>query len=131
MNGLLDTHTFLWFIDGNSKLSQTARATIEDDANRSYISIATFWEIAIKVSLGKLTLQQPFDPFIAQQVRRNGFLVLGLRPEHTATVATLPFPRTDHRDPFDRLLIAQSIVEHMPIVSGDAKFDAYPITRVW
>ncbi len=131
MNVLLDTHTVLWFIDGDPKLSGTARAVIEDDANTSYVSMASLWEIAIKVSLGKLALQQPFEPFIPQQLRRNGFVVLGIQVAHTAVVATLPFPRADHRDPFDRLIIAQAMVEDMSIVSRDDNFDAYPITRVW
>ncbi len=131
MNVLLDTHTLLWFIDGSPKLSVSARSLIEDVATASYVSIATLWEIAIKVSLGKLILHQPFDPFIPEQLHRNGFVVLPLRPEHTAIVATLPFPLPDHRDPFDRLLIAQAMVEQMLIISRDTKFDAYPIARVW
>ena len=131
MNVVLDTHTLLWFIDGNSQLSSTARAVIEDASNTSYVSTASLWEIAIKVSLGKLTLQEPFDPFIPQQLQRNGFLVLGIQVDHTAMVATLPFPRADHRDPFARLIIAQAMVERVPIVSRDNKFDAYPITRMW
>lgn len=128
---MLDTHTLLWFIDGNPKLSAHARAVIEDPATTSYLSIASLWEIAIKVSLGKLLLQQPFDPFISHQLHGNGFLILALRPEHTAIVATLPFPLADHRDPFDRLIIAQAMVEQMPIIGRDEKFDAYPIARVW
>jgi PIN domain nuclease of toxin-antitoxin system len=131
MNVLLDTHTLLWFIDGSPQLSSTARAVIEDPSNTSYASTASLWKIAIKVSLGKLILQQPFDPFIPQQLQLNGFLVLGIQVNHTAVVATLPFPRTDHRDPFDRLIMAQAMVERMPIVSRDDMFDTYTITRVW
>ncbi len=131
MNLLLDTHTFLWFIDGNPKLSPSARRLIEDVANTSYVSIASLWEIAVKASLGKLHLGQPFDILIPQQLKLNGFIVLGITVAHTAQVAALPFPRDNHRDPFDRLLIAQALNEHMPIVSRDDAFDAYGVTRLW
>jgi PIN domain nuclease of toxin-antitoxin system len=131
MNLLLDTHTLIWFLDGNSQLSNIARSAIEDNAHTSYVSVASLWEIAIKVSLGKLVLRQPFDPFISQQLQSNGFILLELRPAHLAIVATLPFPLVNHRDPFDRLIIAQAMAEHMPIVGRDGSFDAYGITRLW
>ena len=131
MNLLLDTHAFLWFIDGSPKLSRDARRLIEDVANTSYVSIASGWEIAIKTSLSKLQLGQPFDVLIPQQIALNGFVVLGITMAHTARVAALPFPVTGHRDPFDRLLIAQSLHEHMPIVSSEDAFDAYGVTRLW
>lgn len=131
MRLLLDTHTFLWFINGDPQLSTTAQALIQDAAHISYVSTASLWEMAIKLSLGKLTLSLPFAPFIPTQLQRNGFVELSISAQHAAQVAVLPFPRADHRDPFDRLLIAQAMVEHMAIVSRDAKFDAYAVTRIW
>ena len=127
MKLLLDTHIFLWFIIGSPNLSTPARELIEDVANEKFVSAASLWEIAIKSSLGKLSLSAPFAELIPQQLSLNGFELLHIEIDHAAIVATLPF---HHRDPFDRLLIAQSMVEKMPIVSVDAMFDAYPIARL-
>jgi PIN domain nuclease of toxin-antitoxin system len=131
MRLLLDTHTFLWFINGDAQLSTTARNLIQDEANTSYISAASLWEMAIKISLGKLAIQEPFATFIPEQIQRNGFIELGIAISHTAHVSALPFPLADHRDPFDRLLIAQATVEQMAIVSRASKFDAYGVQRLW
>ena len=128
MNLLLDTHTFIWFIMGSSNLSAHARALIEDVANEKFLSVASLWEIAIKLSIGKLMLSAPFDVLIPQQLSLNGFELLNIEIDHAALVATLPF---HHRDPFDRLLIAQASVEKMSVVSIDAVFDAYSVTRLW
>ena len=128
MKLLLDTHAFLWFIMGSPDLSAAARSLIEDPANGKFVSAASLWEIAIKLSVGKLTLSAPFDVLIPQQLSLNGFELLNIGVEHTAMVATLPF---HHRDPFDRLLIAQAAVERMAVVSIDATFDAYSVTRLW
>ena len=128
MKLLLDTHTFLWFIMGNAKLSANARAGIESLANDKYVSIASVWEIAIKVSVGKLSLSAPFIPLIPDQLSANGFELLHLDMAHAAGLINLPF---HHRDPFDRLLIAQATVEQMQIVSIDTAFDAYPVSRLW
>jgi PIN domain nuclease of toxin-antitoxin system len=125
---LLDTHAFLWFVAGSDQLSARARQLIEAPDNESFVSIASLWEIAIKVSLGRLSLTKPFSDFMAEQTLLNGIQILGIAIAHTAEVAALPF---HHRDPFDRLLIAQAMVEEMPLVSADAAFDAYPITRLW
>ena len=84
--------------------------------------------MAIKISLGRLSLAQPFEILVPHQLQMNGIQILGIEVLHAAEVSRLPF---HHRDPFDRLLAAQAIVEQMPIVSADAVFDAYPITRVW
>jgi PIN domain nuclease of toxin-antitoxin system len=124
MKLLLDTHTFIWFIIGSPNLSAHARALIEDVANEKFLSVASLWEIAIKLSIGKLTLSAPFNVLIPQQLSSNGFELLNIAIDYAA----LPF---HHRDPFDRLLIAQATVEKMPIVSSDAAFDAYPVTRLW
>jgi PIN domain nuclease of toxin-antitoxin system len=128
MKLLLDTHTFLWFILGDPKLSTSARTRIEDPSNDKLLSVASLWEIAIKSSLGKLTLTQPFDILIPREVHNNGFHVLAITLDHLAAVTTLPF---HHRDPFDRLMVAQAMVERLPIVSRDSTLDAYSITRLW
>jgi PIN domain nuclease of toxin-antitoxin system len=128
MNILLDTHAFLWFVDDDSLLSETARKLIENEDTQPFLSTASLWEIAIKMSLGKLDLKQPYEVFIPQQLAINGIGILNITMEHTAAIATLPF---HHRDPFDRLLIVQSKIENMPLVSVDSILDRYDITRVW
>src|SRR5689334_16470471 len=128
MKLLLDTHTFLWFIAGSHNLSASARALIEDAANEKFLSVASLWEIAIKVSIGKLALSAPFDVLIPQQLSLNGFELLNIKVEHAASVAAMPH---HHRDPFDRLLIAQAAFEKMSIVSADTAFDAYSAARLW
>jgi len=127
MKLLLDTHTFLWFIDDNPRLSARAKALLESDADL-LLSVASLWEISIKISIGKLTLTQPFDVFLRQQLTNNDIEMLPISLAHLGVVSTLPF---HHRDPFDRLLIAQAIIEKMPVVGIDAAFDAYSITRLW
>jgi len=128
MRLLLDTHSFLWFIGGNPNLSTTARMLIEDASNQPFLSVGSLWEMAIKVSIGKLSLGQPFEILISRQLRLNGIDLLGIEMRHAAVVSELPFY---HRDPFDRLLVAQAMVERMPIVSADTAFDAYPVKRLW
>lgn len=128
MNLLLDTHAFLWFIAGNSSLSRKARAAIEDQNNGVLLSVASLWEIAIKISLGKITLSESFDKFIPEQLTANGIELLDISVEHTALVATMPF---HHRDPFDRLIAAQAKVENIILISTDEVFDAYEILRLW
>ncbi len=128
MKLLLDTHSFLWFIGGDGRLSPTARTLIEDVTNEVFLSVASLWEMAIKISLGRLQLAEPFETFIPQQLSLNRMGLLGITISHTAKVATLPF---HHRDPFDCLLVAQAQVEQMPLVSSDPAFDTYAITRLW
>lgn len=128
MRLLLDTHAFLWFINGSTELSAVARLLIENEANQPFISVASLWEMAIKISLGKLNLSSPFDTFIPQQLKLNGIGLLNIQFRHTVVISTLPF---HHRDPFDRLLIAQSIVNRIPILSADTAFDAYDVRRLW
>jgi PIN domain nuclease of toxin-antitoxin system len=128
VNLLLDTHSFIWFIEDNPTLSTDARVFIEEPGNDIFLSMASVWEMAIKVSLDKLHLSQPFDLFIPQQLLLNNITLLDIAVNHTLRVATLPF---HHRDPFDRLLIAQSLLEEMPIISIDSAFDAYGVNRLW
>jgi PIN domain nuclease of toxin-antitoxin system len=128
MSYLLDTHTFLWFINDDGALSSSARTLIEDPANTLYLSMASIWEMAIKVSLGKLEIPSPFTDFIENQMRENTIILLDIKTAHTGFVAALPF---HHRDPFDRLMIAQSIYESLPIIGSDPLFDNYGVTRLW
>lgn len=128
MRVLLDTHAFLWFVIGSSELSSRARAVIEDAAFEKFLSGASLWEMAIKASLGKIILAEPFDVLIPGQITASGFSVLGLEIVHLAAVATLPF---HHRDPFDRMLVAQAKHEEMAIVSSDTQLDSYEVERIW
>ena len=125
MRLLLDTHTFLWFLLDDLRLSTTARELIDDSANDIEVSPATYWEIAIKIGLGKYELPEPYDVFIEREIATNDFRILPIEPKHTAVLILLPYY---HRDPFDRLLIAQAMAEDIPIVSVDLAFDAYPVT---
>jgi PIN domain nuclease of toxin-antitoxin system len=125
---LLDTHAFLWFITGNLALSRKCRTLIEDDNNQKFVSIASVTEIAIKTSLGKLALERPFAEIIPQQLRGNNFHPLAFTIEHAVSLSRLPF---HHRDPFDRMIIAQSLTENLPVLSNDSAFDAYGVERVW
>jgi PIN domain nuclease of toxin-antitoxin system len=128
MRLLLDTHSFLWFIMGDSKLSAIARAAIEDPANEKLVSAASLWEIAIKASLGKLTLAEPFGVIIPRELRRNGFAILPIGVAHANRISTMPF---HHRDPFDRLLVAQAQQDSLALVGLDPQFDAYGVMRIW
>ena len=128
MKLLLDTHAFLWFVMGDARLSKTARAVIEDPANDKVVSAASHWEVAIKAATGKLTLAEPFHILVPREISSNGFDILPIGLAHSSAVVNLPF---HHLDPFDRMLIAQAIVEQLPIITADAQFDAYGITRVW
>ena len=125
---LLDTHTFLWFINDDKALSAVAKEHIEDTEATLYLSVASLWEMAIKVSLGRLDMPAPFAKFIEQQIAENSLELLQITPSHAGTVAMLPF---HHRDPFDRLLIAQSVSERFPIISKDEIFDQYDVKRYW
>lgn len=128
MRLLLDTHAFLWFFIGDTSLSATARALIEDESNEKFFSVASLWEIAVKVSIGRLTLSAPFDEIFPDQLANNGIDLLGITPAHISAMITLPF---HHRDPFDRLLIAQTIAEQMQIVTVAPAFDDYSVAKVW
>ncbi|HAX75331.1 MAG TPA: PIN domain nuclease [Cyanobacteria bacterium UBA11372] len=128
MRLLLDTHTFIWFVTDNPKLSETARGLINDGNNEIWLSTASIWEMAIKQSTGKLSFGLPFRVFIEQQVSLNRIDILNINLDHIEVVVTLPF---HHRDPFERLIIAQAMVEQIPILSADSVFDAYPIQRLW
>jgi PIN domain nuclease of toxin-antitoxin system len=128
VNLLVDTHTMLWFFWDDPRLSATAKALIEDPANRKLVSIASCWEIAIKAGLNKLQLGEPASGFLNREITRNNFEILPIGLNHATAVETLPL---HHRDPFDRLLVVQSQIEQVPIISADAVFDQYLVTRWW
>ena len=115
--------------DPQTSVSSSAR-WILDPQNDVLMSPASYWEIAIKVSIGKLKLHQPYDDFIDACLQKYKFRILPIEPAHTARLLSLPFP-PNHKDPFDRLLVAQALVEQMSMVSSDKQLDAYPITRLW
>jgi PIN domain nuclease of toxin-antitoxin system len=118
----------LWFFWDDPQLSPSAKALIEDPANRKLVSIASCWEIAIKAGIGKLQLGEPAAGFLNREITRNNFEILPIGLNHATAVEMLPM---HHRDPFDRLLVAQCQIEQIPLVSADPVFDQYGITRLW
>jgi len=128
MRLLLDSHTFLWFVLKDSQLSRAADALITDPANDVLVSPATYWEIAIKVGKKKLDLLASYDDFMKRGLEGNDFEILPIETKHTSLLTTMPM---HHKDPFDRMIISQAIAEHLPVVSVDAAFDPYGVTRLW
>jgi len=128
MRLLLDTHALIWFCEGNPALSQAARSALEDSGNQCYVSHATAWEMAIKLSLGKLQLRIGYDVLFSGVLEANRFLLLPPALSHYQALISLP---THHTDPFDRLIIAQALVESMTIVTCDRHFGAYGSTILW
>ncbi len=125
---LLDTHAAIWYLLDDPTLSSVARKAIGDEPRQVYISPASFWEMAIKIKLGAYTLKAPFDLFWNNAVSTGGLTMLPIAIAHAAKLIELPL---HHRDPFDRMLVAQSIVEGIPVVSCDAVLDRYNIQRIW
>jgi PIN domain nuclease of toxin-antitoxin system len=128
MRLLLDTNAFLWFIAGDERLSEPAREAIADVGNEVLLSVASLWEIAIKLGLGKLELQGRFHELIPQQLADNELGVLPIELRHLVVLTELP---SHHRDPFDRLIISQGIAENIPILSVDGVFREYPVRIIW
>lgn len=124
---LLDTHTLIWFLNGDEKLSDIAKTAIEDPANSKIVSIASIWEIAIKISLDKFRFPKGLKHFI-EMVEDNGFELLPITFEHTLELSTLEFK---HRDPFDRLLIAQCLSDNLILVTKDDNIKQYKIKTIW
>jgi PIN domain nuclease of toxin-antitoxin system len=125
---LLDTRTFLWWVDGSSNLSTKAGAIISNPQNPCYFSLASSWELSIKASIGKLKLSIPVREYVTTHIAANRFKQLGLTLNHVTRVETLDW---HHRDPFDRLLIAQALENNLHIISSDKAFDLYGIERFW
>jgi PIN domain nuclease of toxin-antitoxin system len=124
---LIDTHIFIWYIQNSDRLPNSVAALINDGRNDILFSVASIWEMAIKQSTGKLNLGLPYSSFIEEQMRLNNMELLAIRLEHIELVTKLPF---HHRDPFDRLLIAQAMVEDIIIVSDDSAFSLYPVQKM-
>lgn len=127
MRLLLDTHAFLWFVTGDAQLSRGARRALEAADNELILSAASVWELAIKAGLGRLTLPGSVATYVAEKVEQ-GLRVLSVDWTHAAAVEKLP---PHHRDPFDRLLAAQALLENLPLVTGDRAFRAYGVKVVW
>lgn len=128
MKLLLDTATLLWSYLQKSRLSAAASKAILDESNEIYVSAASYWEIAIKVSIGKLSLADPISEFVRIAVDENGYSILPILPAHAERVISLAF---HHKDPFDRILVAQALVEGMALVSPDQTLDRYGVNRLW
>lgn len=128
MKLLLDTHALLWFVANHPNLSPTTAQLIADPANQKIVSIVSLWEITIKYSLGRLQLALPLPDFINIHLTPGKVRLLPIEVAHLLTLASLPH---HHRDPFDRLLIAQALTENVPMVSADGSFDAYGLQRIW
>src|SRR6185503_14862416 len=128
MRLLIDSHALIWYVDQDHLLSPSSSAAITDPSNDLLLSAGSIWEIGIKVGLGKLVLSQPYRLWMTQAILDLGIAVLPVTVEYSDVQAGLP---RHHSDPFDPLLIAQAMVEQVPIVSGDPVIDAYGITRLW
>lgn len=128
MRCLLDTHTYLWSVNDSANLSSTARGVIRDISNAPLLSVASLWETAIKLSVGKLDLDARFLELAIEIPEKLHLESLQIKPQHLNTLSQLPL---HHRDPFDRLLVAQCLTEGMPLVSNDTTLDAYGIERLW
>jgi PIN domain nuclease of toxin-antitoxin system len=131
MKYLIDTHVFIWFVENSPNLPQSIKDLIEDENSDIFISIASIWEVSIKTSIGKLPMNRKFKELI-DVLNDNLIEILPIKFEHTNENNQLPF---HHRDPFDRIIIAQAIVEKIDFISADAAFDDYlvgkPIKRIW
>jgi PIN domain nuclease of toxin-antitoxin system len=128
MRLLLDTHTLLWFLGNDPQLSPAARQNVENPVHDKFVSVASLWEIALKLSLGKLKLPGPFSEIFPHQLEINGFALLPISCAHLNVVVALPF---HHRDPFDRLVIAQAMADEMTIVTRDPEFSKYSANVLW
>ena len=127
MRVLIDTNIFVWFIAGSDRLNHQAINIMTDMNNELVLSVASLWEIAIKSSLGKLELLRPFDQLIPEQLELHEVDILQIELPHLLRIISLPF---HHRDPFDRLIIAQSITENLPIITSDNAFQQYPVQLI-
>ena len=128
MKLLLDTNALIWFSIGDTRMPVPIREMISDPTHATWISPASHWEIAIKMSLGKYSLPVSFADFFSKAVEGNGFNYLPISTMHTHLVSTMPF---HHRDPFDRLMVAQALAEGMEMVSADGVLDQYCVKRHW
>ena len=128
MRLLLDTQALIWFYVDDPQLSGAAKELILDPAHAKLVSPASYWEIAIKISKRKYSLTKPCEVVMWEAIDLNGFAYLHIEPRHTALLTNMPF---HHKDPFDRLIVAQALLEGVPIVSCDPQFDVYGVQRLW
>ena len=128
MRALLDTHTFLWWISDSGRLSKRAYEFIEKPSNTIYFSSVSCWEISIKSTLGSIQFPKKMESFIAEQISINSFEPLSLNISHAVNIRVLP---QHHKDPFDRMLISQSQIEDMPLITGDKLISKYKIELIW
>lgn len=128
MKALLDTHTFLWWITDDPKISSTVSHIIKNPDNEIFFSTASAWEISIKSRLNRIKLTQMPDIFIPDQLQKNYFQILPIQLNHALKEFSLP---TIHNDPFDRILIAQSITEDIPLLTADTKMKKYEVNIIW
>jgi PIN domain nuclease of toxin-antitoxin system len=124
---LLDTHCWLWWLSEPHKLTSSMQQAISHPDNKLFLSVASIWEIAIKVAIGKLTIPQSLSKLVAEQLPQDGINTLDIRAIHALKIEELP---VHHQDPFDRILIAQAICENLTIVTGDRQFIAYPVSLI-
>lgn len=128
MKVLLDTQVFLWWITDDQRLTPRARAVIADPATEVFFSVVSAWEIVVKAGLGRLVLPEDPERFVPRHLDENAFLTLPVHLRHALRVGALP---DLHRDPFDRLLIAQGVVEGLPVLTSDPLFRGYPVEVLW
>ena len=128
MKFIADTHAFIWFVTDSPQLSASAKKLFESPDSERFFSMASIWEIAIKTNLGKLSFDKPLEQFLPEQIALNYIRLLDISLSHALRVSTLPF---HHRDPFDRMIAAQSLAENLPVLSNDNALDAYGVKRIW
>lgn len=131
MNLLLDTHTMLWHASGSPQLSTTAATLLADPANSLFLSMASAWELAIKVGLGKLTLSGPYPAFMTGATGGLGLTLVSIDLHDCAAYEQLPFPDPNHRDPFDRMIVTHALRHGLSVVGADVSFDPYGVSRLW
>ncbi len=127
MRALLDTHTFLWAISGSEKLSRRAGEIFAGPSDL-WLSVASIWEILIKAQAGRIPLPEPVGPYLVRKLAENEIATLTISLDHVMRIEALPM---HHRDPFDRILIAQSLEEELPIVTSDSVFNRYDLEVIW
>jgi PIN domain nuclease of toxin-antitoxin system len=131
VNLLIDTHTLLWHAWGDPRMSSTATTLVTDPANDLFLSMASVWELAIKVGLGKITLAGAYATFMTSAIQGLGLTVLPLTLDDCVAYEQLPFPDPKHRDPFDRMIVTHAMRNGLSVIGADAAFDPYGVTRLW
>jgi PIN domain nuclease of toxin-antitoxin system len=128
---LLDTHALLWFADGDPQLSAKATKVLLDPTNELFLSMASIWELAIKVGLGKLTLSTNYRDYVSRAIKGYGITILDITFDDCVRYEALPFPNAKHRDPYDRMIVVQAQRQSLSLISIDDKLDGYGVARIW